>query len=260
MNTPFIRVLGTADWHQTAYNDHSCYTVNDRILIDACPSVITQLLECGVEPLNITAVCFTHMHADHIMGLAPLLHYWRVCRKGDLSGLTIYGPKATVRDAVWRTLMFVFESEERMHKNLTVLPQIVELEGDQALELSGAKARVTDSRHAVPGLCWVFEDMESGRSVGFSGDTAYQDKYPVFFHRVDLLVHECSYGAGPADAVNTSGHSGGYEAARVCREAGAKRLLLTHTYEPKREAALAMARKETTAPVEWAMPGHTFVF
>ena len=42
MKQSFIRVLGSADWHQTAYNDHSCYTICDKILIDACPSVITQ--------------------------------------------------------------------------------------------------------------------------------------------------------------------------------------------------------------------------
>ena len=27
MTQSYIRVLGSADWHQTAYNDHSCYTI-----------------------------------------------------------------------------------------------------------------------------------------------------------------------------------------------------------------------------------------
>ena len=54
------------DWHQTAYNDHSCYTICDKILIDACPSVITQLLEHDVDPLGIRTVCFTHMHCDQM--------------------------------------------------------------------------------------------------------------------------------------------------------------------------------------------------
>lgn len=40
------------------------------------------------------------MHCDHYMGLAPLLHYWRVCRDRDLGELTIVGPKATVRKFV----------------------------------------------------------------------------------------------------------------------------------------------------------------
>ena len=91
MNEPFVRVLGTADWHQTTHNDHSCYTVSDRILIDACPSVVTQLQEAGVEPLDVRLVLMTHMHCDHYMGLAPLMHYWRVCRQTDLSGLTMPG-------------------------------------------------------------------------------------------------------------------------------------------------------------------------
>ena len=47
---------------------------------------------------------------------------------------------------------------------------------------------------------------------------------------------------------------------QVCREADARRLMLTHTYEPKREAALEEARKRVGVPVEWAMPYHTFDF
>ena len=112
MTQPFLRVLGSADWHQTKGNDHSCYTVSDGILIDACPSVVTHLLGAGVDPIDIPTVCFTHMHSDHIMGLPPLLHYWRVCKDRDLSGLTIIGPKASVRDGVEKALAFLFGDAE----------------------------------------------------------------------------------------------------------------------------------------------------
>lgn len=61
MESNYIRVLGSADWHQTKYNDHSCYTIDDQILIDACPSVVTHLLEHGVDPINIPVSCFTHL-------------------------------------------------------------------------------------------------------------------------------------------------------------------------------------------------------
>ena len=61
MQQSYIRVLGSADWHQTAYNDHSCYTVNGgEILIDACPSVVTSMLEHDEDPANIKYLLFTH--------------------------------------------------------------------------------------------------------------------------------------------------------------------------------------------------------
>ena len=129
MNEPFVRVLGSADWHQTAHNDHSCYTVSDRILIDACPSVVTQLQEAGVDPLDVHLVLVTHMHCDHYMGLAPLMHYWRVCRQTDLSGLTIAGPRETVQDYVDFTLRFVFR--DKLDACVTRMPRILPLgEGD----------------------------------------------------------------------------------------------------------------------------------
>lgn len=75
MKQSFIRVLGSADWHQTAYNDHSCYTICDKILIDACPSVITQLLEHDVDPLGIrTRVLHPHaLRSLHGAGSAAAL-------------------------------------------------------------------------------------------------------------------------------------------------------------------------------------------
>ena len=66
MKENFIRVLGSADWHQTAFNDHSCYTVDDRILIDACPSVVTQLLERGVGEQASQIVARQSVEEDQI--------------------------------------------------------------------------------------------------------------------------------------------------------------------------------------------------
>ena len=227
MKQSFIRVLGSADWHQTAYNDHSCYTICDKILIDACPSVITQLLEHDVDPLGIRTVCFTHMHCDHYMGLAPLLHYWRVCRDRDLGELTIVGPKATVRKFVMKAMDFLFDTH--INECVTVMPRIIEVGGGDTVDIPGFHLAVLDGDHPTPD--------------------------------VDLLVHEASYGGTPRpEAQNTSKHSSAVEAVRVCQESGAKSLLLTHSYEPKRPAALKVAHRGLDIPVEWAVPHHTFTF
>ena len=260
MNEPFVRVLGTADWHQTAHNDHSCYTVSDRVLIDACPSVVTQLQEAGVEPLDVRLVLMTHMHCDHYMGLAPLMHYWRVCRQTDLSGLTIAGPRETVQDYVDFTLRFVFR--DKLDACVTRMPRILPLGEGDTLHHAGYAVHVHEADHAVPARSYRLVHEESGRSVGFTGDTRYQQSLPGFFRDVDLLLHEVSLGAGPVDPVHNAGcrHSSAQEAVRVCRESGARRLLLTHCYEGKRQTALDEARRLLDRSVDWAMPGSVFPF
>lgn len=260
MNEPFVRVLGSADWHQTARNDHSCYTVSDRILIDACPSVVTQLQEAGVDPLDVHLVLVTHMHCDHYMGLAPLMHYWRVCRQTDLSGLTIAGPRETVQDYVDFTLRFVFR--DKLDACVTRMPRILPLGEGDTLRHEGYAVHVHEADHAVPARSYRLVHEESGRSVGFTGDTRYQQSLPVFFRDVDLLLHEVSLGAGPVDPVHNAGcrHSSAQEAVCVCRESGARRLLLTHCYEGKRQAALGEASRLLDRPVDWAMPGSVFPF
>ena len=260
MNEPFVRVLGSADWHQTAHNDHSCYTVSDRILIDACPSVVTQLQEAGVDPLDVHLVLVTHMHCDHYMGLAPLMHYWRVCRQTDLSGLTIAGPRETVQDYVDFTLRFVFR--DKLDACVTRMPRILPLDEGDTLHHAGYAVHVHEADHAVPARSYRLVHEESGRSVGFTGDTRYQQSLPGFFRDVDLLLHEVSLGAGPVDPVHNAGcrHSSAQEAVRVCRESSARRLLLTHCYEGKRQTALDEARRLLDRSVDWAMPGSVFPF
>lgn len=262
MKMPYVRVLGSADWHQTKHNDHSCYTVNDDILIDACPGVVTHLLDHDVDPVHVHYLCFTHLHADHYMGLPPLLHYLRVCRDRDLSGLTIIGPRATVRDAVERSLAFVFFDAPSLADCVTRMTEIIELEGDQEIELTNYRLRAMNSDHAVPGLCYRIEDEKAGGAVGFTGDTRYKKAFGGFFADVDLLAHEASFGAGPVDeAVNARcRHASAQEAVRVCREAGVGHLLLTHAYEPKRQGALDLARSQLDIPVDWAQPYEVYPF
>ena len=47
---------------------------------------------------------------------------------------------------------------------------------------------------------------------------------------------------------------------KICTEGRVKRLLLTHAYEPKREAALAAARAGLTIGADWAIPGNVYPF
>lgn len=258
MTQPFVRVLGSADWHPTKNNDHSCYTLCDKILIDACPSAMMALLNQDVDPIQVSTICFTHLHADHYMGLPALLLHWRV-RTSSLGGLTIVGPKATVRAAVERAMHFVFHDSRDVCAEIAEFPNIVELEGDSVYETEEFRIAAMDSDHAVPGLCYSITHKASGKTVGFTGDTRYLPAFGTFFKDADLLLHECSFGGGPLPEGNAvCRHASAQEAVQVCKEANVKRLLLTHTHEPKRKSALTVAKAGLDIPVEWAIPYQTF--
>lgn len=256
-----LRILGSADWHVTAHNDNSCYLIDDCALIDACSTSIMQMLNAGIDPLNVNTIFFTHLHADHCLGLAPFLHYWMVRmagekRMGDFSDLTIVGHRAMLRRAVELALNIVMDQPQSLEQAVVKMPKLVELEGECVYEHPRFHVEVMNSDHAVPGLCYRFTNRENGKVIGFTGDTKYRSEFGKFFANADALVHEASFGAGPVPPIadTTCRHSSAIEAARVATEANVRRLILTHTYEPKRAGAIEEAKKRLTIPVEWAMP------
>ena len=112
------------------------------------------------------------------------------------------------------------------------------------------------TRHPVASLCYRFDDPESGGSLAYTGDTAYEPALAGLIGGVDLLVHEASLGARAGDPSNAQwGHSGAPDAARLAQQAGASRLLLTHAAPAQRGAAVAAARSIFPA-TDWAPAGE----
>ncbi len=253
----FVRILGASDATASVGCDHTSFTVGDRILVDVCPTATLSLMSAGVDPTTLEAICFTHLHSDHCMGLAPLLeNIW--FKKRSLAHLKIYGPAATLR-RVYEAVQAFFAACDSHGARLGPEPELIELEGHGLFELCGYTVSIMDSLHAVPGLCYTFTDQATGKRIGATGDTCYLPAFADFFRDADLLLHECSYGAGPLPEGNVRNrHSSAREAVRVAEEAGAKQLLLIHCREQWRADALAYAREHASVPVEWATPGQIY--
>ncbi len=255
MNTsPYVYILGSSDATASKACDHSCFTVGDKILVDVCPTAVLSLLEAGIEPTQIEAICFTHLHSDHCMGLAPLLeNIW--FKKRDLSHIKIYGHKATLRK-VYETIQNFFVACSSDGSRLSPEPELIELFGNNTFEQSGFEISTINSTHAVPGLCYRFVEKNSGKTICATGDTCYQECFSEFFHNADLLIHEVSYGAGPLPEIGNSGnrHSSAHEAVQAAKEANVKKMLLIHCRSEWRQAALDYARTHLDIPCEWAIP------
>jgi glyoxylase-like metal-dependent hydrolase (beta-lactamase superfamily II) len=64
-----------------------------------------------------------------------------------------------------------------------------------------------------------------GRSICYTGDTAYSEQLAGFFAEADLLISECSF----RERKNAA-HLSVEDAARMAAAAGSARLLVTHFY------------------------------
>ncbi len=261
MEKTFVRVLGSTNWLQTKMNDHSCYTLSDKILIDACPGVIHHLLQMDVDPLKVNTVCFTHMHADHYMGLAPLLLYFRAAT-GRYDSLTLIGPKKTVRESVLRAIHFNTHDAPGDRPDVCGLPAIIEMDdGDSYSGHPDFFIQTRPSDHAVPGLVYRFTHKKTGHNACFTGDTRYALEFKDIFRDTDLLVHEASSGSKPVGPQNEiSRHSSVHDAIRVAKESGAKQLMITHINDVLREDALKIAKADLSIPAFMAEPYKVFEF
>lgn len=256
---PFVHVLGSADWLPTPDNDGSCYTLDDRILIDTGWSAVVNMINRGMEPLEMDTVLFTHMHADHYMALPQILLYWRI-RRNSLRELTIIGPQQSVQASFERAYTYVFLDSKDAKPEVLGMPRVIPLKDGDMLALKDYDLAVCASDHAAPGLCYRMTHRATGHAIGFSGDTAYRPEYGAFYQGCDLLVHEASAGDHEIKPPNPSRHSNGADAARVAKEAGVKSLLLTHAPPANREGGLRLAREALDIPVAWATPGRRYYF
>jgi ribonuclease Z len=193
----------------------------ETTLFDASSGTILlrQLKAAGIGLQSVRHLFVSHRHFDHAGGLPPLLTTMAALPEACL---TVHATSETLQ--ALRELLAL------------TIPGVESWLGDRLrwAELNpGEPARANDAEvtpfEVDHGLgCVGFRVEQGGSAMVHAADTRPCPNVVAYARDADLLVHEAYGPDSDAKRVRAFGHSTAAEAGTVAREAGAKRLVLTH--------------------------------
>jgi ribonuclease Z len=284
-----LTFLGTAAACPTVDRNVSSLAVQregEMLLFDCGEGTQRQMMRYGVG-FSFKEIFFSHYHSDHFLGVIGLFRTLGLMDRKE--GMILYGPKGAERVlggaltvGIERT-RFPVEIKELQpgdsldrgdyrldvfdtdHRADTIGYALVEkdrlgrFDPDRARELGvpegplwgqihkGKPVTLTDGRVVIPAD--LVGPPRPGRTLVYSGDTRPHPSVVAAARDADLLVHEATFGDDERARAVETGHSTAREAAEVAREAGARRLVLTHlSARYTREAPELLAEAQEVFP------------
>ena len=237
----------------------------ETLLFDCGEGTQRQMMRYGVG-FSFREIFFTHYHADHMLGLTGLLRTMGL--QDRTAPVTLYGPRgaakilgAAVSLGIERSRFPVeiieVKADERLRRDdydLVAFPTEHRadtigwalVEHDRLGRFDPAKAAalgipegplwgrihrgesvaLPDGRTVSPAE--LVGPPRAGRRVVYSGDTRPCGATVEAARGADLLVHEATFADEERARAVETGHSTASEAAGVARDAGVRRLVLTH--------------------------------
>lgn len=238
----------------------------ETLLFDCGEGTQRQMMRYGVT-FALDDIFFTHFHADHLLGVLGLtrtlslqgrttpLRLWgprgakRVLGQVERFGndrlafpleITEVEPGTPVRRSGYDVVPFTAEHRGAIALGYAIVeeerkgrfdPEVARALGIPEGPLWGQIHRgiavtLPDGRTVDPSA--IVGPRRPGRRVVLTGDTRPCATTVEAARDADLLVHEATFGEEERDRARETGHSTAREAAEVARDAGVRRLLLTH--------------------------------
>lgn len=264
-----VRFLGTSASRPTVERNVTAITIvreGETLLFDCGEGTQRQMMRYGTS-FALSDIFFTHMHADHMLGIIGLFR--TLALQGRTEPMRLWGPRGT--DALLRQAIalgsdkqpFALEINEVVpdtpiaRKGYSILPYPV----DHKDKLALGYALIEDIRlgrfnpdlareMGIPeGPAWgklhkgepvTLDDgrivhpsdlvgpSRPGRTIVFSGDSRPAESTIRVAEGADLLIHEATFADEEQPRAIETGHATAREAADVAAKAGVRQLVLTH--------------------------------
>lgn len=247
-----LTVLGSSPAIPNASGASSGYLIQSAqglVLVD-CGHGVTSILQRAARLSDLTGIIISHMHPDHFFDLIPLTYGFIF---DELPPIPLLLPPDGL------------DVLARLHNAVELPPdfpnkyfEVSEYDPALSVSLSGMSISIVPTQHFIPAYAMRFQQgAKPDSDIFYSSDTARTDA-------VTDLAHDASLGLVEAtllerkDGGERHGHMTAAEAGALARDAGIRRLVLTHYRAGMAEQLAGAASATFGQPVEMATSGATF--
>ncbi|HKJ93520.1 MAG TPA: ribonuclease Z [Longimicrobiales bacterium] len=262
-----ITFLGTAASRPTVGRNVSSLVVQrmgESLMFDCGEGTQRQMMRFGTG-FALSDIFFTHMHADHFLGVIGLLRTMGL--QGRDAAMRLWTPRGTeailesavhlgVERVPFDVSIHALRGGQKVKRDdydvvafrtahggpslgfaLVEHERLGRFHPDRARELGVPEGPLFGRLHRgeaveVGGRTITPEDVvgpaRPGRRVVYTGDTRPSEETVKLARDADLLIHDATFAEEEAERARETGHSTAREAADVAREAGVRRLVMTH--------------------------------
>ncbi len=271
MSNRQVVVLGTASQAPTRHRAHNGFVLrwdNQMIMFDPGEGTQRQAILAGTSIARLSAVCITHFHGDHCLGLPGVIQRRALDARSSTNGLPdlpVYFPADGEQYFQRLRSATEFHDTSRVVPNPVVTDGVVGQIGDLQLTARALTHRTTTygyrldepekrrfdvaeleragvsgpavGRLAAEGSIITergridvdsVSELVPGQSMAFVMDTVPCQAAIDLARNVDLLVCESTYLESEAKLAQDYFHMTAAQAAELAHSAGARRLVLGH--------------------------------
>lgn len=238
-----LTILGCDGSHASAGGAASGYLVREwesrtTIWIDAGPGTFANL-QRFCDPRSVDAIVLTHEHGDHWSDVDGFLTAGRWTANPPWGPVRVLAAPGII-GKMMQEPDGVLDFEE-------ITPATKKTIGGLTLSFS---------RTDHPPVTYAVRVEGAGKALGYSADTGPEWSFAELGPDLDLALSEATY---THEYEGTAGHMSGRQAGLRAREAGVRRLLITHCSPVISKEAVAMEGRESFGgPIEQAAVGRGY--
>ena len=235
------------------------------LLFDCGEGTQRQLMKSELSFMKVTKIFITHFHGDHFLGIGGLLQSFSLYKRER--DLFIYGPSETIKNVTLMTKLgyfgikfnlyakelkpgdeldfgdYIIKAVETSHPVPSIGYKFFEKErkgrfnkkkalalgvpeGPLFGKLQRGETIQVNGKTITPDM--VLGPPRKGRSFLYTGDTSPCPSLKKEAKEVDVLICDATFDSELEEKGNKFGHFSARQAAQLAKEAGVKKLFLTH--------------------------------